>query len=113
MEDSKEPDRVRCTRKIEDFVTLFLEVCNSSGLNLVLLLVIGFTELVFDVHFTMDLINSGTLLVLGIVPFEGRGSTMFADEVLVHVRKRREAFETIYIDAMGFGAIEDLCTACP
>ena len=100
MDNGKVPDRVRGTRKIEDFMTLFLEVFDSPGFNLILLLVVWFTELIFDVHFAVDSINGFTLLVSSIVTLEGRWSTFVADEIIIDLGKSRKAFVTIDIDAV-------------
>ena len=100
MKNRKVPYGVRGTRKTEEFMALAFEESDSPGFNLILLLVVWFTELIFDVHFAVDSINGFTLLVSSIVTLEGRWGTFVADEIIIDLGESRKAFVTIDIDAV-------------
>ena len=107
---SQEPAIVEGTCPIKKNLGVILKELDSMEFGRVLLRVTGFSELILDKVFPIDLGFAYTLLYLGVVVVEYAGYALITNEVLVSIRHLALGPHPIDIDYVGGHAIEDLCT---
>ena len=87
-----------------------LKKLDSTKFGRVLLRVTGFSELIFDEVFSIDLGCAYTLLYLGVITAKNAGYDLITNEVLISVRHLALGPHPIDVDHVGMHTIEDLCT---
>ena len=86
---------IGCTSAVKEDLNVFFEIFSPTGLNWILLRIIGLTELVLDEKLTMNLVKLFTAFFLGTITIQGRWSAMVPDEIVVSVGKLPFTAKTI------------------
>ena len=107
---SQEPAVIGGTCPVKKNLGVILKEFDSMEFGRVLLRVTGFSELILDKVFLIDLGCAHTLLYLGIIMAKNTGYPLITNEILVSIRHLALGSHSIDIDHVGMYTIENLCT---